>query len=233
MHCSSCNCHAPVSLYVCKYITVDGWSAACTDTTYSGIPDVRCVGRASGTPAQELRSVRRCTVPRRWSISAVLSIDIKESNISGLDTHKSLRHRATRLAICLVSSLSTISAAQKEPSLSSMVHILQSLKNSLAYDLETHRFKDKANTDIILIPQPTEDLNDPLNWPVWKKNVAFYSIIVFAALTNWVIGGLGVGVVQVTIEFNKDLSSVVQDTISWCILTLGCGVLPLPLSPVL
>jgi len=75
-------------------------------------------------------------------------------------------------------------------------------------------------------------LNDPLNWPVWKKNVAFYSIIVFAALTNWVIGGLGVGVVQVTIEFNKDLSSVVQDTISWCILTLGCGVLPLPLSSV-
>jgi hypothetical protein len=74
-------------------------------------------------------------------------------------------------------------------------------------------------------------LNDPLNWPVWKKNVAFYSIIVFAALTNWVIGGLGVGVVQVTIEFNKDLSSVVQDTISWCILTLGCGVLPLPPVP--
>src|SRR5579859_524348 len=84
--------------------------------------------------------------------------------------------------------------------------------------LDAHRFKDKANTDIILIPQPSDNPNDPLNWPIWKKNAAFYSVIVFSALANWVIGGLGVGVVQVSIEFDRDIGNVVQDTISWCIL---------------
>jgi hypothetical protein len=90
--------------------------------------------------------------------------------------------------------------------------------------IETHRYKDKANTDIILIPQPSDDLNDPLNWPVWQKNAAFYSVIFFSALANWVVAGLAVGVVQVSIEFNRDIGSVVQDTISWCILTFGVGV---------
>lgn len=75
-----------------------------------------------------------------------------------------------------------------------------------------------------MIPQPSDDPNDPLNWPVWQKNAAFYSVIFFSALANWVISGLGVGIVQVSIEFNKDIGDVVQNTISWCVLTLGIGV---------
>ncbi|KAH8651840.1 major facilitator superfamily domain-containing protein [Tricladium varicosporioides] len=32
------------------------------------------------------------------------------------------------------------------------------------------------NSDIILVPQPSDSPNDPLNWPKWKKNMAYFSI---------------------------------------------------------
>ncbi|KUJ17693.1 MFS general substrate transporter [Mollisia scopiformis] len=32
------------------------------------------------------------------------------------------------------------------------------------------------NADIILVPQPSDSPNDPLNWPQWKKNMTFLSI---------------------------------------------------------
>lgn len=41
--------------------------------------------------------------------------------------------------------------------------------------------------DIILQPQPTDDPNDPLNWPLWRKHLnfglsAFYVLMVFALI---------------------------------------------------
>jgi hypothetical protein len=87
-----------------------------------------------------------------------------------------------------------------------------------------HRFKDKANTDIVLIPQPSDDPNDPLNWPKWKKTLAFMPLICFAGLTNWVIAGVGSGVLLIMEDYGIDLNTTVTGMISWCILTLGLGV---------
>lgn len=88
-----------------------------------------------------------------------------------------------------------------------------------------HQFKDKGNTDIVLIPQPSDDVNDPLNWPAWKKSLAFSTILVFTALVTWVIGGLGTAIVLLIEEFGKDLNDTATGLISWCVLTLGAGVL--------
>jgi hypothetical protein len=90
--------------------------------------------------------------------------------------------------------------------------------------VDAHRFKDKQYTDIVLVPQPSDDINDSLNWPQWKKNLAFYSIIVFSALVGWVIGGPGVAIVLLMQDFDRDLNEVVDGVVSWCILTLGLGV---------
>ncbi|KAH7026872.1 major facilitator superfamily domain-containing protein [Macrophomina phaseolina] len=42
------------------------------------------------------------------------------------------------------------------------------------------------NAHIVLVPQPSEDPNDPLNWPLWKKDVTyaivFIATIIFAAV---------------------------------------------------
>jgi MFS family permease len=78
--------------------------------------------------------------------------------------------------------------------------------------------------DIVLIPQPSDDPNDPLNWAKWKKAVAFSSILVFATLSNWVIAGLGFAIPQLLETFQHDLNSTSQGLIGSCILTLGMGV---------
>ena len=84
--------------------------------------------------------------------------------------------------------------------------------------------KDKKGSDIALVPQPTDDINDPLNWPKWKKIAAFISIATFAAVTNWVVGGPGTGVVLIMKEFHLELNHVIDGLFNWVILTLGLGV---------
>jgi hypothetical protein len=89
-----------------------------------------------------------------------------------------------------------------------------------------HQFKDKGNTDIVLIPQPSDDINDPLNWPSWKKTLAFAPIVIFTALGTWVIGGVGTALVLLMIEFQKDLNETATGLISWSVLAFGAGVRP-------
>ena len=96
--------------------------------------------------------------------------------------------------------------------------------------LAAHQFKDKGNTDIVLVPQPSDDVNDPLNWPAWKKALAFSTILVFTSLVTWTIGGLGTAIVLLIQEFGRDLNATATNLISWSVLTLGAGVIP-PSSP--
>ena len=42
------------------------------------------------------------------------------------------------------------------------------------------------DSNIILSPQPSEDPNDPLNWPRWKKNTVLY-IILFGVIVHGTI----------------------------------------------
>src|SRR5215471_11887102 len=90
----------------------------------------------------------------------------------------------------------------------------------------THRFKDKKNSDIVLVPQPTDDINDPLNWPKWKKLAAFIPIVTFAAITNWDVAGPATGIPQMMEEFHLDLGQVVNGLVNWVVLALGLGVIP-------
>src|SRR5947207_12359014 len=63
------------------------------------------------------------------------------------------------------------------------------LLNELAAHSEalTHGLKhgNGKNSDLILTPQPSEDPNDPLNWPQWQKDlhlaVLGFGATVFAA----------------------------------------------------
>jgi hypothetical protein len=42
------------------------------------------------------------------------------------------------------------------------------------------------NAHIILIPQPSNDPNDPLNWPLWQRDLIF---MILTACTLVTIGG--------------------------------------------
>ncbi|KAK4222956.1 MFS general substrate transporter, partial [Podospora fimiseda] len=37
---------------------------------------------------------------------------------------------------------------------------------------------------IELVPQPSDDPDDPLNWPTWRKELNFYSLMLFVAITG-------------------------------------------------
>jgi len=91
--------------------------------------------------------------------------------------------------------------------------------------LVTHELHTKkVGDDIVLIPQPSNDINDPLNWPKWKKIVAFVTICFFSFLAGWVLGGISIGIPSIMDEFGVDLNAAVNGLISWAVFTLGVGV---------
>jgi hypothetical protein len=55
----------------------------------------------------------------------------------------------------------------------------------------THDLKHGTgrNSDIVLSPQPSEDPNDPLNWPMWKKEL----IVAILCLGSMLNAGTNVG----------------------------------------
>jgi len=90
--------------------------------------------------------------------------------------------------------------------------------------IDTHQLKDLKNTDIALIPQPSDDVNDPLNWPKWKKSIAFLCVCFYAFLGSWIMGGVTLGIPGIITEFDVGLNDAVNGLISWVVLTLGVGV---------
>jgi len=96
----------------------------------------------------------------------------------------------------------------------------------LNIDAHTHRYKEKLNSDIVLVPQPTDDVNDPLNWPHWKKALAFGTTGMFTFLVVWILGGIGAAMVLLMNEFGTDLDKTVHGVISWAVLTIGLAVSP-------
>lgn len=53
---------------------------------------------------------------------------------------------------------------------------------------ETAHLKKGSGSDnnVVLIPQPSSSPNDPLNWPLWQRDLI---LILFCYLTNMCVGG--------------------------------------------
>ncbi|EXJ87637.1 hypothetical protein A1O3_04598 [Capronia epimyces CBS 606.96] len=78
-------------------------------------------------------------------------------------------------------------------------------------------------SNIILIPQPSDSPNDPLNWPQWKKEM----ILLIVGLSAAVVGAFGPmlspGFVEVSAQLNISVEVLSQST-AWLILTIGLGL---------
>ena len=88
----------------------------------------------------------------------------------------------------------------------------------------SHRYKSKQNSDIVLVPQPADDPNDPLNWPAWKKNMALIAALFSVFLPAWVVGGVGSGLLLVIEDFDSTLNATVDALVTWPALLLGIAV---------
>jgi hypothetical protein len=78
-------------------------------------------------------------------------------------------------------------------------------------------------SSIILVPQPSDSPNDPLNWPQWQKEV----ILLIVGLSAAVVGAFGPmlspGFVPISAELGITVEVLSQAT-AWLILTIGLGL---------
>src|SRR6202011_1666588 len=96
------------------------------------------------------------------------------------------------------------------------VTLIDGTLSLLVANLETRRLDLKEKSDgVVFIPQPSDDINDPLNWHAWKKFITFLPVVCFAALGNWVVAAPGSAVVLLMKQFQKDLSETSNGVITW------------------
>ncbi|KAJ9612972.1 hypothetical protein H2200_002913 [Cladophialophora chaetospira] len=76
--------------------------------------------------------------------------------------------------------------------------------------------------DLVLFPPFSEDPNDPLRWPKWRKYLAFGNMCILAFLSNVAAAGIYPAFVQISIEFNTGYAKVTTLS-SYLILILGCS----------
>ncbi|KAL1895032.1 hypothetical protein Sste5346_005452 [Sporothrix stenoceras] len=79
-----------------------------------------------------------------------------------------------------------------------------------------------AGTDIVLVPQPSTDPNDPLRLPQWQKNLAFGILCSFVFLVNFATGGLAPAFFDLSIEFDMSISDT-AGLLTYCVLGIGLG----------
>ncbi|CAJ0553033.1 Ff.00g115450.m01.CDS01 [Fusarium sp. VM40] len=82
------------------------------------------------------------------------------------------------------------------------------------------------NSNIVLVPQPSDDPNDPLNWSSLKKSVAF-SIILMGTAFICVIPApmLNAGIVQVSVDLQRSFSDIAKLN-GYLLLAVGAAAPP-------
>lgn len=91
--------------------------------------------------------------------------------------------------------------------------------------LSTERLKHGTGrfSHVLLVPQPSDSPNDPLNWPLWKKDLILFIVGMSAAVVGAYGPMLGPGFVPISEELGISVEILSQAT-AWLILTLGLCV---------
>ena len=76
---------------------------------------------------------------------------------------------------------------------------------------------------MVLVPQPSDDPNDPLRLPLWRKWAAFISIVSFCAIFSFNINGIAPALFEVSQDF-KISPTDTSVLLTWCVLGAGLGV---------
>lgn len=82
--------------------------------------------------------------------------------------------------------------------------------------------KRTADNKIILEPQPDDSMNDPLNWPAWRRDMALLSLGFYCALGGGMTPVLAAGFNDVAETYNVSVPKVALTT-GFYMLGLGIG----------
>ncbi|RAL12174.1 putative MFS transporter [Aspergillus homomorphus CBS 101889] len=88
--------------------------------------------------------------------------------------------------------------------------------------------KKTANGQIILSPQPDDSANDPLNWPVWRRDAALISLGFYCLMGGGMTPILAAGFSQVASEYGVTTQKVAYTT---GLYMLGLGIGSVVMSP--
>ncbi|KAL4912373.1 major facilitator superfamily domain-containing protein [Aspergillus aurantiobrunneus] len=88
--------------------------------------------------------------------------------------------------------------------------------------------KKTANGQIVLEPQPDDSENDPLNWPVWRRDAALVSLGFYCLMGGGMTPILAAGFNQVAIDYDVDTQKVAYTT---GLYMLGLGIGSVIMSP--
>ncbi|KAL4951206.1 major facilitator superfamily domain-containing protein [Aspergillus filifer] len=68
---------------------------------------------------------------------------------------------------------------------------------------------DRSEPDpILLVPQPSDDPNDPLNWPLWKRDLTLFSLSLVTVLCATTSSVMAAGTVALSRYFRKSFMSI-------------------------
>ena len=79
-----------------------------------------------------------------------------------------------------------------------------------------------ADNKIILEPQPEDSMNDPLNWPAWRRDVALLSLGFYCALGGGMTPVLAAGFPAVSKSYGVSIPQVALTT-GFYMMGLGIG----------
>ncbi|KZS96641.1 MFS general substrate transporter [Sistotremastrum niveocremeum HHB9708] len=108
-------------------------------------------------------------------------------------------------------------------------------------DLSKLKHGSGRNSHIVLVPQPSDDPNDPLNWPQWKKHMVVYGTVICGALGPLVSADL----VGIAAELDRSISAIARAlgsalvlalafaTVAWSVLSVKIGKRPVFLASTL
>lgn len=68
--------------------------------------------------------------------------------------------------------------------------------------LESNLKKDRTNT-IVLVPQPSDDPNDPLNWPLWKRDLILFILSITAVFATTLSPILAANTLTLSLDFGR------------------------------
>ncbi|KAL4884757.1 major facilitator superfamily domain-containing protein [Aspergillus karnatakaensis] len=88
--------------------------------------------------------------------------------------------------------------------------------------------KKTANGQIVLDPQPDDSANDPLNWPVWRRDAALISLGFYCLMGGGMTPILAAGFHQVADDYDVDTQKVAYTT---GLYMLGLGIGSVIMSP--
>ncbi|KAL2860557.1 major facilitator superfamily domain-containing protein [Aspergillus pseudodeflectus] len=88
--------------------------------------------------------------------------------------------------------------------------------------------KKTANGEIVLNPQPDDSKNDPLNWPIWRRDAALISLGFYCLIGGGMTPVLAAGFHQVADDYDVDTQKVAYTT---GLYMLGLGIGSVIMSP--